>query len=352
MEEEKESEEEPSPPAKEWRKWAVLGAIALSAILIVAGFAYLLIASARNAERYEDLSDQLDDLSAQLAALDDRLEEVEVNHSYSYAHMESLIVSLRENITALQTSVGDIENQVIQLQSRIDGLENRIEQLETAGPSLIGISIGISPDGTNWTLTVVSVPSEQEVATTYLTIFDTGGSPTPTCNRVSLSSLSYSTNRANYTGTDVQIKPGDRILLNRSTYQECYTFEISDNTGTLAIGVLPQPNWGVPRYMRVGLDVSTDGTNWIIFVISVPSEQEASSTYLTIYDPAGLPTSTCYSMALSELNYTTNGAVYIGSGPYIEPGDRILISTDMYDTGYSFDICDASGILAMGVFAV
>ena len=105
-------------------------------------------------------------------------------------------------------------------------------------PRVMGVVVARSADGTNWTLTITSVPTGLFPSTAKLAILTSGGAialaPTP------FASLNYPSQRAAY----VQSQPGgpvavgDRLLLSTTTYSAGSTYQISDSTSILAAGML------------------------------------------------------------------------------------------------------------------
>jgi len=105
-------------------------------------------------------------------------------------------------------------------------------------PRVLAVVVARSADGTNWTLTITSVPTGLYPSTAKLAVITSGGAtalaPTP------FVSLNYASQRAAY----VQSQPGgpvavgDRLLLSTTTYSTGYTYQISDSTSILAAGML------------------------------------------------------------------------------------------------------------------
>ena len=106
------------------------------------------------------------------------------------------------------------------------------------GPRAIGLFVARSSDGTNWTLTLTSVPSGLSTSVTRLTLISPGGQTAlgPTAFAV----LSYSADRVAYSQAQPSstVGVGDRLLISAATYPTGYTYQISDGTSILASGAL------------------------------------------------------------------------------------------------------------------
>jgi hypothetical protein len=106
-----------------------------------------------------------------------------------------------------------------------------------------------------------------------------------------------------------------------------------------------------PRVIEVNVARSGDGTNWILAFISVPAGLTIYDTMLTILTSTGataLPAT-----PLGFLNYSSEGAYYEQAQPGgpVVAGDRLLISTSTYPTGFGWRISDATTVFATGTFA-
>lgn len=108
----------------------------------------------------------------------------------------------------------------------------------TGNPRLMGISVGRSADGTNWTLLITSVPTGLGPSSVKLAILTSGGSIA--LASTAFASLNYATDRAAFvqaqSGGTVTV--GDRLLISTLSYPPGYGFQIADSTGVLAAGTL------------------------------------------------------------------------------------------------------------------
>jgi len=103
-------------------------------------------------------------------------------------------------------------------------------QISVTPPSLrvMGVVVARSADGTNWTLTITSVPTVTDPLP--------GG-----LSYVSAAGAGWSFAEAGGTVTATHAGPvavGDRLLLSTTTYSTGYTYQISDSTSILAAGML------------------------------------------------------------------------------------------------------------------
>jgi len=103
------------------------------------------------------------------------------------------------------------------------------------GPRVMGVNIGTSGDGTNWTLLITTTPSGLTTSAVKLTITTTGG--LTALNPIALSSLtsgSWNTNKAQFVGTGgTTVVVGDRLLISTTTYPSGYGVQIADSQGIL-----------------------------------------------------------------------------------------------------------------------
>ena len=103
-----------------------------------------------------------------------------------------------------------------------------------------------------------------------------------------------------------------------------------------------------PKVMGVTLSRSTDGSNWTLLITSTPSGLTTLGTKLTIISGGG--TNVLNGKAFNALVYSSDRAAFVGTGgSTVVVGDRLLISTVTYPTGNSYQISDASNILANGI---
>jgi len=102
-----------------------------------------------------------------------------------------------------------------------------------------------------------------------------------------------------------------------------------------------------PRVMGVNISPSGDGTNWTLLITTTPSGLTTSATKLTITTPGGLTALQPVAFAsLTSGAWSTNRAQFVGTGgSTVVVGDRLLISTTTYPSGYGVQIADAQGIL-------
>jgi len=108
------------------------------------------------------------------------------------------------------------------------------------------------------------------------------------------------------------------------------------------------PGTGNPRLMGISVGRSADGTNWTLLITSVPSGLAPTVARLTILTSGG--STALASTSFASLNYAVDRAVYSPSqsGGTVVAGDRLLISTVVYPTGYGYQISESTGILAAG----
>ncbi len=102
------------------------------------------------------------------------------------------------------------------------------------GPRAMGVSIQTTPDGTNWSVVIQTVPSGELPASTYLLIRNSQG--VIVLARASFSGLSWAANHAVYLDanpTVTEIRAGDSLLLSRTTYPGGSQMEVSDDAGVL-----------------------------------------------------------------------------------------------------------------------
>ena len=102
------------------------------------------------------------------------------------------------------------------------------------GPRAMGVSVQATPDGTNWSVVIQTGPSGELPASTYLLIRNPQG--VIVLSRTSFSGLTWPTNHAVYADaspTVTEIRPGDSLLISRTTYPSGSQIEISDDAGVL-----------------------------------------------------------------------------------------------------------------------
>ena len=110
----------------------------------------------------------------------------------------------------------------------------------------------------------------------------------------------------------------------------------------------PVPTGNGPRVIGIAPARSADGTNWTLTFTSVPSGLTTSLVRLTIISGGG--STALASTSLNALVYSTARAAYVQAvvGSSVGVGDRLLISTTTYPTGYGYQLSDGTSILASG----
>src|SRR5437879_12141075 len=100
--------------------------------------------------------------------------------------------------------------------------------------------------------------------------------------------------------------------------------------------------------MRVNIARPGDGTNWTLLITSTPARLTTSAVKLTITTSANLTALGPIAFsALTPGSWSTNHAQFVGTGgKTIVVGDRLLISTTAYPSGYSVPIADSQGVLS------
>ena len=113
-------------------------------------------------------------------------------------------------------------------------------------------------------------------------------------------------------------------------------------------GLLVGPGGG-PRAMAVDRIRSTDGTNWVLTIISAPSGLTTSLTSVTIQKPDG--TSNLTTTSFANLNVAPyEGGQFVDSGTVgtVDATDVILLKTSWYLIGARVTFSDATGIMYAG----
>jgi len=127
-------------------------------------------------------------------------------------------------------------------------------------------------------------------------------------------------------------------------YSTMFRFDLMTSSGAIISGM----TWTTgPRVMGVNIGISGDGTNWTLLITSTPTGLTTSAVKLTITTSANLTAlgPTAFS-ALTSGSWSTNHAQFVGTGgTTIVVGDRLLISTTAYPSGYSVQIADSQGVL-------
>jgi len=127
-------------------------------------------------------------------------------------------------------------------------------------------------------------------------------------------------------------------------YSTMFRFDLMTSSGTIISGM----TWTTgPRVMGVNIAISGDGTNWTLLITSTPAGLTTSAVKLTITTSANLTALGPIAFsALTSGSWSTNHAQFLGSGgTTIVVGDRLLISTTAYPSGYSVQIADSQGVL-------
>ncbi len=108
----------------------------------------------------------------------------------------------------------------------------------TPSPRVMGVAVARSADGTNWTLTMTSVPTGLYPSTAKLAVLTSGGATA--LSPTNFVSLNYAAQRAAYFPSQPggPVAVGDRLLLSTTTYSTGYTYQISNGTSILAAGIL------------------------------------------------------------------------------------------------------------------
>lgn len=103
-----------------------------------------------------------------------------------------------------------------------------------------------------------------------------------------------------------------------------------------------------PRTIGIAPARSADGTNWTLTFTFVSSGLSTNGTRLTIVTGGG--STVLAAKPFSALVYGVDRAAYFQAvfGPSVGVGDRLLISTTTYPTGYTYQISDGTSILAAG----
>ena len=104
------------------------------------------------------------------------------------------------------------------------------------GPRVMGVNIGRSGDGTNWTLLITTTPTGLTTSATKLTI-TTGGGANTVVNNIAFSSLTsanWNANKAQFIGSGGStVIVGDRLLISTASYPPGYQVLIADSQGIL-----------------------------------------------------------------------------------------------------------------------
>src|SRR3989449_3944814 len=134
---------------------------------------------------------------------------------------------------------------------------------------------------------------------------------------------------------------GDSVPL---PYSTMFRFDLLTSSGAIISGM----TWTTgPRVMGVNIGRSGDGTNWTLLITTTPSGLTTSAVKLTITTSGGLTSLSPTAFAsLTSASWNANKAQFVGTGgTTIVVGDRVLISTTTYPSGYAVQIADSQGIL-------
>ncbi len=104
-----------------------------------------------------------------------------------------------------------------------------------------------------------------------------------------------------------------------------------------------------PRAIGVAVSMSTDGTNWTLTLVSVPTGLTQNATTLNLTSAYGVTLLNATSLYALR-GPGVNGVVYIpnGSGPLLNAGDQIQANVSRYPSGTRWTITNAGSILASG----
>src|SRR3989442_8301991 len=102
-----------------------------------------------------------------------------------------------------------------------------------------------------------------------------------------------------------------------------------------------------PRVMGVNIVRTGDGTKWSVLIWTSAICLSALAVKLTITTSGGLTSLSPTAFAsLTSASWNANKAQFVGTGgTTIVVGDRVLISTTTYPSGYAVQIADSQGIL-------
>src|SRR5437867_229005 len=104
------------------------------------------------------------------------------------------------------------------------------------GPRVMGVNIGRSGDGTNWTLLITTTPTGLTTSAVKLTI-TTGGGANTVVNNIAFSSLTsanWNANKAQFIGSGGStVIVGDRVVVSTTSYPPGYQVLIADSQGIL-----------------------------------------------------------------------------------------------------------------------
>src|SRR5207245_10208655 len=109
----------------------------------------------------------------------------------------------------------------------------------------------------------------------------------------------------------------------------------------MVCGLITGPG-GTPQAMGVGVQPSSDGSNWIVTVLSTPTGKLYSSTTLAIFHGDGSANLTATAFAsLGAANGCSLSKVTT-TATAIQVGDRVLCKTSWYVSGSQYQISDGS----------
>src|SRR5256886_12701048 len=116
------------------------------------------------------------------------------------------------------------------------------------GPRVMGVNIGRSGDGTNWTLLITTTPTGLTTSAVRLTV-TTGGGANTVVNNIAFATLTgvnWSTIRGQFIGSGgTTLIVGDRLVISTTSYPAGYQVLIADSQGILyshALSGIQRPN--------------------------------------------------------------------------------------------------------------
>src|SRR5437867_7306149 len=100
------------------------------------------------------------------------------------------------------------------------------------GPRVMGVNIGRSGDGTNWTLLITTTPTGLTTSAVKLTV-TTGGGANTVVNNIAFASLTagnWNTNKAQFIGSGgTTLIVGDRVLVSTTSYPAGYRSVVQES---------------------------------------------------------------------------------------------------------------------------
>lgn len=109
---------------------------------------------------------------------------------------------------------------------------------------------------------------------------------------------------------------------------------------------------GTPRAIGVAVSRSSDGSNWILTFVSVPTGLSQNSTTLSLYAANGSPVlgaTGLYQLEGTGVDQVEYVPIQMGAAyTTCSAGDRILLSTSAYPSGSQYSIANGGSVLASG----